>query len=435
MKVLVSAVACTPYHGSENYVGWEAVKALSKDHGLWVLTSRRNVPDLQRATAEGLVPDNVHFAFAGTCSPWHPNRMRARLQGWREYLNFSKAILPVARQLLYQEKFDVVHHVTYVTWRVASPLGELGIPFVFGPVGGYEQFPLRLLPTLSPAATAFELARMTSNVISRFSPAVRHCLRSADHVVVGNLETEKLVKTVRGASAGVSTLSAAFYSSTQIESFSRFAEGKHLSGPLRLFAAGNMEGRKGVALALEALAEAKQKGVQFQYRLGASGPEVAHLKQLTSRLGLQDHVIFGDSLHGEAYRRELGDTHIFLLPSLRESAGLTMMEAMLAGAVPVVADCGGPASIVTNDSGYKIPITSSHQMVQEMAEILVAMDRNRQLIAEKGRAASARIATHFSEDNYRQTIKGIYQAVTARFEQGRESQKIDVAQTSIRGKR
>jgi glycosyltransferase involved in cell wall biosynthesis len=415
MKVLVSAVACTPYHGSENYVGWAAVKALARDHEVWVLTGQRNVEYLQRAAAEGLVPANVHFAFAGKCSPWHPNRMRARLQGWREYLNFSKAILPVARQLHHQEKFDVAHHVTFVTWRVASPLGDLGIPFVFGPVGGYEQFPPRLLPILSPATAAFEVARMTSNVISRFSPGVRRCLRNADHVVVANVETERLVKAVRRTSVGVSTLSAAFYSSSEIEAFSRFAEGKNLTGPLRLFAAGNMEGRKGVALALEALAEAGQKGLQFQYRLGASGPEAAHLKKLTSRLGLQDKVSFGEGLQGEAYRRELGNTHIFLLPSLRESAGLTMMEAMLAGAVPVVADCGGPASIVTNDSGYKIPITSRHRMVQEMAEILVAIDRNRQLLAEKGRAASARIAAGFSEDNYRKTIKGIYQSVTGRF--------------------
>lgn len=412
MKVLISAVACNPYLGSENYVGWAAVKALARDHELWVLTGRRNVPDLQRAQNEGLVPPNVHFVFAGQCSPWHPNRMRARLQGWREYVGFSKAILPVARQLHATEKFDVVQHVTFCTWRVASPLWELGIPLVFGPVGGYEQFPMRMMRILSPASAAFELARMASNRISRCSPAVRHCLRGAAHVLTANAETAGLAKALRGPAGGVSELSQGFYSAAQIQAFARFAPGKDPGGPLRLFAAGNMEGRKGVVLALIALAEAKKNGVNFQYRLGAQGPEIGHLKQLASQLGLQAEVLFGEGLQGEAYQQELGRTHIFLLPSFRESAGLTMMEAMLAGAVPVVADCGGPGSIVTRQCGYKVPVTHRQQMIRQLAETIVLLDRNRPLLGELGRAAAARIAADFSEDHYRSAVNAVYQSVT-----------------------
>jgi hypothetical protein len=147
MKVLISAVACDPYLGSENYFGWSAVQALAPDHDLWVLTSWRNQPDLQRAAGEGLVPANVRFVFAGEFRPWHPNRLRTRLQGWREYLHFSRAILPLARHLHASEKFDLFHHITYATWRAASPLWRPGIPFVFGPIGGNEQF----LPGFSPS--------------------------------------------------------------------------------------------------------------------------------------------------------------------------------------------------------------------------------------------------------------------------------------------
>lgn len=51
------------------------------------------------------------------------------------------------------------------------------------------------------------------------------------------------------------------------------------------------------------------------------------------------------------YWKELAASHVFLLPSLGESSGLTMMEAMLAGCAPFVADCGGPAHIVTEACG------------------------------------------------------------------------------------
>ena len=414
MKVLISAVACDPYLGSENYFGWSAVRALARDHDLWVLTSRRNQPDLQRAAGKGLVPANVRFVFAGEFRPWHPNRLRARLQSWREYLHFSRAVLPLARQLHASEKFDLVHHVTYATWRVASPLWRLGIPFIFGPIGGNERFPARFFPTLSASASAFEVARMASNVVSRFSPVVRRSLREAAHVFAANAETERLVKAMRGSGNGVSRLLAGFYSDPQAEDFARFASGKNLDGPLRMFAAGNMEGRKGVALALAALARAKAAGVKFHYRLGACGPEIAHLKKLTVRLGLTAEVEFAENLHGEDYRRELGRTHVFLLPSLRESAGLTMMEAMLAGGVPVVADCGGPGNIVTEECGYKIPAMSREQMVAQLAAVITEINRDRKLISEKGSAARQRIATAFSEENYRRTANAVYSSVMSR---------------------
>jgi glycosyltransferase involved in cell wall biosynthesis len=412
MKVLISANACAPRSGSELYFGWSAVKALARDHELCVMTSARHRRGLEQAAAEGLVPANVRFVYAGRFDEYHPNRMLARFQSWKEYIHFSRAILPLAKRLHETEKFDLVHHITYATWRVASPLWQLGIPLVFGPIGGNEQFPPRLFPILSPAAAAFELARMASNTISRFSPGVRNCIRQAAHIFVANTETEQLVKALRGSDNGVSKLLAGFYSDAQVEAFARFAPDKNLDGPLRLFAAGNMEGRKGVALALQALGRAKKAGVNFHYRLGANGPEIPHLKRLAARLDLSREVLFADGLQDEDYQRELGRTHIFLLPSLRESVGLTMMEAMLAGCVPVVADGGGPGFIVTPECGFKIPVGSRQRLVEQLAETLVVIDRDRNIISEKGRLAMRRIAAHFSEDNYRKTINAAYQSAT-----------------------
>jgi glycosyltransferase involved in cell wall biosynthesis len=411
MKILLSAIACSPYLGSENFVGWLVVKSLARDHELWVLTGRRNQPDLQRAAAEGLVPANVHFIFAGEFQPWHPNRLRARLQDWREYQHFARAILPLARQLHATEKFDLAHHATIATWRVASPLWRLGIPFVFGPVGSNEKFPARFFPILSGSATLFELARMTSNVVSRFSPSVRESIRRAAHVFCANAETEQLMKTVRGSDQGVSRLMATFFTEEKVGTFARLATGRNLDGPLRLFASGNIEGRKGVALALAALARVKKNGGDFRYRLNANGPEIPHLKQLAARLGLSREIIFAQDQSREDYQRELGITHVYLLPSLRDNAPATLTEAMLAGCVPVVADCGGPSFMVNEECGYKIPVVNREQMVAKLAETIIAIDRNRQVILEKGRAASRRIATSFSEENYRVTVNAVYQSI------------------------
>jgi glycosyltransferase involved in cell wall biosynthesis len=412
MKVLVSAIACNPYLGSESYFGWSAVKCLAQDHELCVITGSRNRSDLAKAEVEGLVPPNIRFVYAGEFKEWHPNRLLARMQDWKEFINFSKDSLAVARELHRTEKFDLVHHVTIATWRVASPLWQLGVPFIFGPIGGNEKFPFRIFPILSPAGAAFELLRKTSNVISRFSPGVRRGICGAAHIFAATTETEQLVKTIRGSGKGISRLLPGFYSAAKVAVFSRFVPGKNLDGPLRLFASGNLGGHKGLGLALQALARVKKSGVDFRYQLGANGPEIPHLKKLVTRLNLNKEVLFGDIMSSEDYQRELGNTHVYLLPSLRESVGLTMMEAMLAGCVPIVADCGGPNFIVTEDCGYKIAVTTPERMIEEMANTIVAIDRDRKIISEKGAVSSKRIATHFTEGNYRRTINSVYLSVT-----------------------
>ncbi|MGA3283170.1 MAG: glycosyltransferase family 4 protein [Verrucomicrobiota bacterium] len=412
MKVLVSAIVCNPYLGSEHYFGWSAVKCLAQDHTLCVITGSRNRPDLAKAEADGLVLPNVRFFYAGEFKKWHPNRLLARMQEWREYINFSKDSLAVARALHRTEKFDLVHHVTFATWRVASPLWQLGIPFIFGPIGGNEKFPFRIFPVLSPAGAAFELLRKTSNVVSRFSPGVRRGICGAAHIFAATTETEQLVKAMRGSGKGISRLLPGFYSAAKVAAFSRFASGKNLDGPLRLFASGNLGGHKGLGLALPALAQAKKCGVNFRYHLGAGGPEIPHLKKLVARLNINQEVVFGGAMSSEDYQRELGNTHVYLLPSLRESVGLTMMEAMLAGCVPVVADCGGPNFIVTEDCGYKIPVSTQERMIAEMADTLVAIDHDRKIILDKGKLASKRIAEHFTEDHYRRTVNAVYASVT-----------------------
>jgi glycosyltransferase involved in cell wall biosynthesis len=221
-------------------------------------------------------------------------------------------------------------------------------------------------------------------------------------------ETAALATQLRGSTANVTCLSPAFFDDDKIAAFAASGAAKNLRGPLRLFAGGNLEARKGVALALLALARAKSQRVKFHYRFYEGGPELAALRHLAVRLGLQEDVLFGDLLSGQAYREELAAAHVFLLPSFRESAGLTMMEAMLSGCVPVVADCGGPAGIVTDDCGYKIAVSTPEKMVSDLAATIQMMDQRREIILKKGCAAAERIATGFSESNYRKVVGSVY---------------------------
>jgi glycosyltransferase involved in cell wall biosynthesis len=378
---------------------------------LWVLTNARNRPDLERAREMGQVGENIHFVYVGRFKEWHSNRLRAHLQGWQDYVRFSKEILPVGRDLHQRVRFDLAHHLTLASWRIPCSLWKLGIPLVFGPVGGNEMLPVRFFSILSTQAKCFELARKFSNTISKFSPSVRACIRHAAHVFAANAETESLMIQLRGTRVGVSRLLAYFRPDAADPTVASVSK-KSAAGPLRLFAGGSLEGRKGVAMALHALARAKSQGVKFHYRYGGKGPESERLQQLVIQLGLQNEVQLGDSLSGKDYQEELNAAHIYLLPSLRDSSGITLAEAMLAGCVPIVADCGGPGHIVNENCGYKVAASNPATMIEEISKILVHLDRNRNELEKKALAAARRVGSEFVEQHYRDTVNFVYQSVT-----------------------
>ena len=272
--------------------------------------------------------------------------------------------------------FDLSHHVTYSTWRVGSPLWRLGIPFIWGPISGTEMFPLRRFGgILSPSARAFEAARIAGGIYSGLNPEVSHCAKNAFHIFAAHNEAVPHLAKLRGKSEGISVLSYYAFNAATIAMFARPEFKARENAPLKILAGGNLEGRKGVAIALQGLALAKERGAKFAYRITGKGSEEAHLKQLASTLGLENEVIIGQAFSRDDYMRELKDSDLYLLPSLREGGGLTMMEAMLAGCVPIVADCGGPGSAVIDECGVRIPVTTPDDMAEKIADAVVRFDK------------------------------------------------------------
>jgi glycosyltransferase involved in cell wall biosynthesis len=410
MKILVSTIACNPVTGSEAALGWFALKSLSKLGDIWLLVSSEHEPYIEEARLKGQVPDNAHFVFIdNNWEPYSENRLLARLQSWRRYMHFSRAILPIARDLHAKIGFDLVHHITYSTWRVGNPLWRLGIPFIWGPISGTEVFPLRKFSgILSPAAKAFELARIASGLVSRFSPEVKRCARKAFHIFAAHGEAVPHLSRLRGTADGVSILSYYSLSQETIAAFTPPLFPVRTGRPLKILAGGNLEGRKGVAIALQGLALAKKEGASFIYRVTSSGPEQKHLEALVKRLGIEDDVSIGHRFDQVEYIKELQDTDLFLLPSLREGGGTTMMEAMLAGCIPIVADCGGPGTAVTDECGVRIPILSPKQMVREIANAVLRFDRDREQVAKMGAAASRRMADHYNDQCYIEEVRKVY---------------------------
>lgn len=417
MKILIAATACHPTAGSEAFVGWQAVSLLRKDHELCVLTSLWCREGIERVVSMEEGWERVRFFYVDekrAQAACHPNRMIARIQSWLAYRLWCGDARKIARQLIGREHFDLAHHVTYASWRMGSPLAGLDIPWIWGPIGGGERFPRRLAGILSPVALCFEIFRSLSTKVAMFSTVVRRAVRDASLILPNNTETENLLLRLGVNSLKMRRLAQSFIPEERLERLKRLERiTPRACGELRCVAGGNLEGRKGVAIALHALAQLKREGIPFRYTYLGRGPEWAHLKAMADRLGIAERVNFVDSLSGDEYVQALQSSHVYLLPSLREGVPVTQMEAMAAGCVPVVADCGGAGPMASSAGSKPVKVTTPAAMAQHIGDTLRSIWENPEEWSHLSLKAGQGIFEGYSAGNYRSMINRYYRVVVS----------------------
>jgi glycosyltransferase involved in cell wall biosynthesis len=425
MKILVVGYACNPYGGSEPGVGWTAVCRIARSHDVCVLTDIHNKAGWDQGETEGRIPSNVKVRFLRDRSACSENRFIAHLQSWLNYRSFNHQVLAAARAWHAEEMFDLCHQVTIAGWRMPSPLWQLPVPFVWGPIGGAGYIPSDFRSMLSPAARLFESARDINTFISSRSKAFRLCIRNTAVVFAANEETELFLKPFRGERPLI-RLPIASLPEDKVERFRRPSKtwlelpssspwlghpvpASNPAPPLRLFAGGNMEGRKGLSLALKALAIVKQAGVDFHYTIAGGGPEIPAMKILARQLGLENQVEFHQGFSGDDYLRALHSTDVYFLPSFRESTPVTLLEAYLAGCYPVVADTSAQGEIVRLAGGHAVPVETMDSLIEGLAQAILWCAGHRKELPELAAASAMRIADHFSSDRYDATLERAYE--------------------------
>ena len=122
--------------------------------------------------------------------------------------------------------------------------------------------------------------------------------------------------------------------------------------PVILFAARLVPQKQPEVLA-QTLKNLHQRGLRFLCLIAGDGERGAWLRDF-----VRDHAIDGARMLGcrslEEIRELLAVSDIFFLPSRHEGIALTLFEAMAMEVVPVGADVGGQAELVTPDCGALI---------------------------------------------------------------------------------
>jgi glycosyltransferase involved in cell wall biosynthesis len=377
LKVLISAYSCSPGRGSEPEIGWQWVTQMARFHDVTVVTRTKNraliEPELERLRGVQPLPQ---FTFHEA----HP-----LLLAWKVRLKFVKPYYFAWHRrawhrianLVQTGQYDLLHHVTFSAFRYRTAIWNHGLPTIWGPVGGIACTPAGLLPWRHLPSLLFELLRNADNAweASCLGPFRRRARRS-QLVLASTREMQQLLRQL-GLEAPLlpcmGLVAAEFPSREPVRR----------TGPLRLLFVGNFLAVKGIDLALKAL---KASGTNARFTLIGDGPFMPFIRRLASRLGLGERVEFRGRLPHAVALEAYPGCDVFLFPSLHDTGGFAVLEA-LANYLPVIClAAGGPDVAVHDRCGFKIPLGSRRSVVAGLAKAISTYDQNRDLLIQHAKA-------------------------------------------------
>lgn len=403
MKVLVIAYACEPYRGSEPGVGWNFVKQISGIvEEVHVFTKGNNVIKIN----DELKKKNINNVKV---KGFEINRFLRKIKktsGFIQlyyYLWLIKAYFLI-KKLNKKERFDIVHHVTFVNDWLPSYPSILPIPFVWGPVGGSNMFvPASFYKFIGIKNSLKEILRkFFQKLFIYLDPSYRLTLKRSKKIIVcnnnsyNNIPKRYHYKTEIHTQMGISNVSKYY---------------KRNNKKLRIVYGGLLLYWKGINLVLDGFIKFHKIFPNSELIIIGSGPEEYNLKKVVKNNDLNDNVTFINFLPQKEFMNELKKADVFLFPSFHDSGGMVIVEAMSFGVPVICLDIGGPGFSVTEKTGIKIKPINPNQTIECIVESLIKLAKNPKLREKMGRDAIERVKKEFLWENKQKLFKRIYSEV------------------------
>jgi len=361
MKVLLSAFSCAPGIGSEYGVGWNWTITLAEiGYDVTVLTHRRNRSSIERMIAEA-PHDHLRFIYI---SLFPSDRVPGFIL--LHYLYYYawqvKALFVVLRRGIWK-RVDIVHHLTYGGIRTGSLLFLVPKPFIFGPVGGGETCPMRLVSPLGVVPFGREAIRRLFNTISFVDPIFVLMQARAKKLFVRTIETGGHIWPIfRGKMKVASDIGSSF-SVPRDPVRSRH----HL---IRVLFAGNLYYFKGVDVVADAMKILDSRGPGYRLTIAGEGPRRSAVQEKLNLFRNTPAILLGRVPQSTLFSL-YQDTDVFVFPSYHDSGGTVILEAMSFGTPVVCLDLGGPPH-VAGTAGIVISVTgrSYAEVCSDVAEAI-----------------------------------------------------------------
>jgi glycosyltransferase involved in cell wall biosynthesis len=405
LNVLISAYACEPDKGSEPEVGWQWALQMARFHEVSVLTRANNRTAVESALSSRLGPDRLpRFIYHDLGQLWLFLKRRTPMAKLY-YVLWQRSARNLIGQVHQARPFDLMHHVTFAGFRYSAATAGHQAASIWGPVGGIEAIPPALLPWHHPASLAQELLRNANRLHAASPRALRKHARATTLILASTTEMQRAF-----ARAGVESrlMPTIGLNAGQLPP----PRERRSPGAVRVLFVGNIITLKGLDLAFEALPQTR---ADTTLTLLGSGNYLAAARRKVEALGLQRRVIFRGRLPHAEVLQLYREYDLFLFPSLHDTGGYAVIEAMANGLPVVCLDCGGPALAVQQGCGIKVPLGPRAQVISGLAGAIRWYESHPTSLEADGVVAREVVVREYDWDEKGERMNGYYQEAVARF--------------------
>lgn len=423
-RVLVIAESCNPDWVSVPLEAWSHYSALREVAQVHLVTQQRN---REAILAAGL-REGEDFTIINHEKLVSPLYKLANLlggrggKGWTLRTAAYSLAFPYFERLLWKQfgprlrnkEFDLVHQLTPLSPtagpRTAVRCRRIGVPFVWGPINGGVPWPRDFDRARRREREWLSYVRAMHKIL----PGYRSARKSAAAIIIGSSDTWRQMprryhdKCIYIAENAVDPAR-----------FTRRRDRK-ATRPLRLAFLGRLVPYKGADMALEAARPLLERG-DVTLDIYGDGPMRAQLERMAPP-ALRGNAVtadasgvrFGGWVEHTKVQDVLADADLLLFPSIREFGGGVALEAMAVGTPAMVVAYGGPAELVTNDTGWLLPLGNREAIVTAIRTELQRLVASPRQIDEKGVRAVERVHEKFTWPVKARQSRAVYDWVLGR---------------------
>jgi glycosyltransferase involved in cell wall biosynthesis len=210
-----------------------------------------------------------------------------------------------------------------------------------------------------------------------------------DHIFsVSQQGAEALAKRLAGRGPGISVIPHGVKPA-------QTSPARSFTGRLRLAFAGRFDAAKRLEDVIKVARGLSERAVPFALTLAGDGPERQRLEASCTKFGLQENVRFSGLVSCEEVDALMQQAHINLLLSESEGFGLSVLEGMKWGCVPIVTDvCGCKDAIRDGANGFIAALGDTATIVERV----LRLDRDRILLARLSIAAERAVREEYNSE-------------------------------------
>lgn len=401
--------------GSEPGMGWNWCVNLAKHCELFIVTEgeyRNQIEEWLRITEHANVAGRMHFYY-------NPVTERIRHMCWNQgdwrfykyYKEWQLKTADIARDLCRKEKIDILHQLNMIGFREPGYLWlvsqETGIPFVWGPIGGLKQFPIAYTKGESIKLRAFLRLKNFLNIWQlKYSRRVDKALKRASLLVSSIPDSYQAIKKYKGLESVIIPETGTFIESIFKDNPQRFRNEE-----LTVLWVGKFDFRKRLDIAIKSIALAQKGGGKIRLEVFGTGSERQQkVKYLAQNLGIAESVIWMGNRSNNEVTEEMRKADMLLFTSINEDTSTVVLEA-ISNHLPVLCfDAFGMASVITEDIGFKIPLTNPEQSVKDFAEKIKYLYNHRSTLEKMSQKCIDR-AIELSWENKAGQLIGHYKRI------------------------